>query len=243
MMIRTLMFSCVLGFSTLLCGSACAADASASDETAKPTTIKTKVEERPSASSIDFAGALELPFNSLTTLGARIEQARRDADPVGLMNAARELAVAEQLSGKKASLSATELRKEAVELARLRGNSAELEAVSLMVHDEKTQKALKQAVQQAKKREAEQAAALEAGERSRLLVGDLVVENHTHHWAIIYVDGHRAGRVAPHGHEHFHVHSHRDQTVLEAHVCGHGHARHNHRHVHTHRPYYHWTIH
>lgn len=233
-----LVLSCALSLSTVLCGIASAEDGSDASRK-EPKTFKATVEEQPSANTIDFAAALELPFQSLTTLGARIEQARRNADPVGLMNTARELAVAEELSGKKAPLTAAELEKEAVELAKLRSNPPELKAVALMVDNQETKKALKQAIEQAEKREAEEAAALEAGERPKHLVGDLIVDNHTHHWADIRVNGSFRGSVAPHGHEHFRVRSYRDQTILDAHVRGLGSA---HEHVHTHEPYFRWGL-
>src|SRR4051794_77505 len=58
--------------------------------------IESKGEAKPSAVTVDFAKSLGLDFPVLTGLGARIEQARDQGDPVGLAAAARELAVAEE---------------------------------------------------------------------------------------------------------------------------------------------------
>src|SRR5262245_65968273 len=66
--------------------------------------VDSKAEKRQPATAIDSRKELNLPFSSLTTLGARIEAARRSPDPIALGNAAHELAVAEKVSGKKASL-------------------------------------------------------------------------------------------------------------------------------------------
>jgi hypothetical protein len=89
----------------------------------------TKATRRTAASSIDFRKELNLPFASLGTLGARIEAARRAPDPVALGNAANELAVAEKVSGKKASLTSSALLQEATELAKLRRQVKELQAM------------------------------------------------------------------------------------------------------------------
>ena len=50
------------------------------------------------AGTIDFAKAYGLPFQSLVSVGARIQEARLDADPVALADLAGELAVAEKVS-------------------------------------------------------------------------------------------------------------------------------------------------
>jgi hypothetical protein len=81
------------------------------------------------AKNIQFNKELALPFDSLRTLGARIDAARRSHDPVSLAHAASELSVAEKVSGKKAELTSVQLIKQAAELAKLRGEVAELKAV------------------------------------------------------------------------------------------------------------------
>ena len=97
--------------------------------------VESKAEKYQSAAGIDFAGSFGLSFPSLTTLGARIEQARQAADPVGLAQAANELLIAEKVSGKKAPISADDLRKQAVKMALNRQRSSELQAVALLTSD------------------------------------------------------------------------------------------------------------
>lgn len=91
--------------------------------------VATKVTHKPAAASVAFGKSLKLPFSSLTTLGARIDAARRAPDPVALAHAASELATAEKVSGKTASVTSKELLLESVELAKLRRQVAELQAV------------------------------------------------------------------------------------------------------------------
>ncbi|MGH9678055.1 MAG: hypothetical protein ACRD36_13205, partial [Candidatus Acidiferrum sp.] len=81
------------------------------------------------AASVDFRKQLGLPYNSLRTLGTRIDAARREHDPVGLANAANELSVAEKVAGKQADLNAKQVVKEAAELAKIRRQESELRAV------------------------------------------------------------------------------------------------------------------
>src|SRR5689334_18864141 len=63
-----------------------------------------KAVRRKPAASVNFRKELGLPFATLGTLGSRIDAARRAPDPVALAHAANELAVAEKVSGKQASL-------------------------------------------------------------------------------------------------------------------------------------------
>jgi hypothetical protein len=98
-------------------------------------TVTSKASKRTPATAINFKKAYGLPFHSLGTLGARIEAARRKPDPVALAHMASELAVAEKVSGKKASLSSKALLAESAELAQLRRQVAELKA-SFAIHQQ-----------------------------------------------------------------------------------------------------------
>jgi hypothetical protein len=93
--------------------------------------VDTNATKKAPAKSVDFRKELGVPFNSLHTLGARIDVARQTHDPVSLGHAANELAVAEKVGGKKATLTSTTVMQEANELAKLRRQVPELEA---MVH-------------------------------------------------------------------------------------------------------------
>src|SRR5271166_6061562 len=85
--------------------------------------------KRPLAATVNFRKQLNLPFNTLATLGARIDAARHAQDPVALAHASSELAVSEKISGKKADLTSSAVYAESAELARLRRQAAELQAV------------------------------------------------------------------------------------------------------------------
>src|SRR5205814_1963827 len=79
--------------------------------------------------TVDFRKDLGVPFSSLHTLGSRIDTARQAHDPVSLGHAANELAVAEKVSGKKAAVTSTDLMKEATQLATVRRQVPELQAM------------------------------------------------------------------------------------------------------------------
>jgi uncharacterized protein (TIGR03000 family) len=91
--------------------------------------VTTKAVKRTPAATVEFKKAFNLPYHSLGTLGARIDDARRRPDPVALAHAASELAVAEKVSKKRASLTSQTLLREAAELAKLRRQVAEMKAV------------------------------------------------------------------------------------------------------------------
>jgi hypothetical protein len=168
--------------------------------------MESKPEKRETATSVDFNAALGLQFPSLTGLGARIEQAMQAADPVGLANAAHELSIAEQVSGKEASITSAQLLERAVELAKLRLIESEIKAVAAIVTDDATKKDLAAAQQQAAERAEELAKALESDEQPRGLVGDLTVYNYSYNYVDIYYDGVYLGVVFPRAYFSFHVH-------------------------------------
>ena len=84
---------------------------------------------RASPSRAAHAGHLSL--TQLKVMSA-IEHCRTAADPVGLAAAAKELAVAEAVSGKKAAVTSATISKEAIDLAKLRNSSQELSAVAYL---------------------------------------------------------------------------------------------------------------
>jgi hypothetical protein len=66
---------------------------------------ESKATRKTAAGSVNFRRELGLPFQSLGTLGSRIDTARRASDPVALAHTASELSVAERVSGKQAKIS------------------------------------------------------------------------------------------------------------------------------------------
>ncbi len=160
-------------------------------------TLDDKPQQHTSATTIDFGKTLGLPFESLVNLGSRIELARLASDPIALASAANELAVAEKVSGKKASLTADTLVKEAAELAKEREQSTELRAVGLLLKDDPAAKDLDKLADDAKKRETDEAAAFKAGERKRGISGNLTVQNTSPFTVNVYVNGRYYGWVNP----------------------------------------------
>jgi hypothetical protein len=92
--------------------------------------VESKATRKTAAASVNFRKELGLPFQSLGTLGSRIDTARRASDPVALAHTANELSVAEKVSGKQAKITSAALLKESAELAKLRKQAAELQAVT-----------------------------------------------------------------------------------------------------------------
>jgi hypothetical protein len=191
--------------------------------------IDSKVEKAPCAAAVDFSD-LGLAFNSLETIGSRIDAARRNGDPVSLASAAAELGVAESISGKKAKLTASTVAKEARDLATVRLRSKEMKAVGLILGKGLAGDMLAQAAKQAKEEE--------AGEKLKGLDGTLHVHNHSHQSFRIFVNGGFVGHVHGHGKASFHVHQHHGTTHLS--------ARSNHHMVHAsvggHARHYEWNI-
>lgn len=169
------------------------------------------------ACGVNFTKELNVPFDYLGTIGARIATARKTPDPVDLAMAGQSLAVAEAVSGKKASVTSTEVIKEAIDLAKLRGYSAELTAVALIVTDDAAKKDLAKAAAVAKKLE-DEAKAQPAGSGDKDLVGNLIVFNRSGECVKIYVDGKFVGEVHAGDTTAVRVHSHSENTLIQA-IC------------------------
>jgi len=168
------------------------------------------------ACTINYRQALGLPLDYLSTLGQRIHNARLAPDPVGLALAARSLAVAEEVSGKKADVTSTEIMGEAVELAKRRAISTELKAVAAVVSDAAVKAELSKAAATAATAEADQKAALASGESTRAIHGTLQVNNRSNECLRIYVDGRYCGEAHSGQTASFHVHAHGHSNHLEA---------------------------
>jgi hypothetical protein len=155
------------------------------------------------ATTVDFPSQLGLSFDSLRGLGARIEQARTAADPVGLANAAAELSIAEKVSGKEATIKSSELMKAAAEMARYRNQPDELKAVAMLITDDSTKEGLKEQAAKAEKLLAERKGKEE--ERPRGIENELTVVNHTAYYVSIYVNFNYRGTIAPHSYDSYYV--------------------------------------
>ncbi len=172
--------------------------ASNPEESSIITTKPTKVTP---AASVKFGKALGLPLASLNTLGSRIDAARRAGDPVTLAHAASELAVAEKVSGKAASLTSKQLIAESAELASVRRQEAELNhvlevsnqlrAAQSQLDNLKTQIAATQAETKADKD------ALLAKEEPTSKPRKIIVNNYSTQYIEIQVNGFVKGQVSP----------------------------------------------
>lgn len=176
-----------------------------------------EAEKYVSGSSIDFSQELGLNYPSLVTLGARIEQFRTTSpDPVGLSAAAHELSIAENVSGKKAELTSESLLKEAVHMATVRHNSAELKAVMHYVKDEKVRDELETAAHRAGKDEKTRDEQAKAGAKTRGIYHELIVNNRSRQFVRVYYNRRFVGSLRPLGHDHFRIHDHSPHFDLYA---------------------------
>jgi hypothetical protein len=169
----------------------------ADDPTADKQVVKSTPVKSVPAASVKFRKDLNLPYASLTTLGSRIDAARRAGDPVTLAHAASELNVAEKVSEKTTTLTSRQVLREAAELAGLRRQVAEMRAV-LHVSDQVTLEqeqiaALKQqiALNQAEQRK------LDAGEEPLWTPRKIVVNNYTPQYVDVQINGYLKGQVLP----------------------------------------------
>jgi hypothetical protein len=163
--------------------------------------VRSKPTARTPATSVNFRKELNLPFASLGTLGSRIEAARRAPDPVALAHAASELTVAEQVSGKTASLTSKQLIKESAQLAALRRQVAELRAVERVTNqvqlEEEGVAYLKDAITQAEKMTQQDKESFQRNEQPTSTPRQLVVNNYTSQYLDIYVNGSLMTQVQP----------------------------------------------
>jgi hypothetical protein len=163
--------------------------------------ISTKMTQQPSAASVNFRKELNLPFATLGTLGSRISAARRAADPVALAHAANELNVAEQVSGKKASLTSAAVLKEAAELASLRRQAAELQAVQRVAQqvatEQETVNLLKNEIALAQQSTKAYQDALAQNQEPTSAPRQIIVNNYTTQYLTIYISGYYMGELLP----------------------------------------------
>jgi hypothetical protein len=206
----------VLGLLSLCVAQEPGKDAAAEDKEV----VSSTAAPHTAAASVNFRKQLNLGFPTLRTLGSRIDAARRAHDPVALANTANELAVAETVSGKKASLTAKTLAKEAAQLAALRRQVAELRAVaqvSQQITDEKEDALfLQQSIQAAKEQAAADQQQIERNLEPTWTPRKVVVNNYTTQYLDIWVNGNYKIQVAPGMSQLFYVEHRWNPTVLTA---------------------------
>lgn len=175
------------------------ANAFAQEQKSETQTVEAKLEKPERAKFIDFGTELGTSNASVESLGEQIDEARLASNPVALVMKSKLLAAAEAVSGKKAKLTSQALQKEAVDLAKLRADIAELNIVAELIGGDvaKDLKSLAEAT--ADKQPASE-------EDTKDLEGTLIVDNHSHSELHVIVDGYEIGHVLPHSVAYFHVH-------------------------------------
>jgi hypothetical protein len=182
--------------------------------------VKSKATPTPAASSVNFRKELKLPFDSLTTLGSRIDAARRKPDPVALAHCANELATAEKVSGKTASITSKQLAKEAAELAGMRRQEKEQQAVlnvnQQMMMDEDNISSIKKDIAATQAQMKEDKRAIESNQEPTWKPRKVVVNNYTTEYLDVYVNGHYKVQVQPGMQQTFMIEHPWNPTILKA---------------------------
>jgi hypothetical protein len=170
----------------------------------------------------DFVAAYGLSFSSTHSLGQRLMDARKMSDPVALAMIGTEMAVDEEVSGKKAGLTSAAIMSEARDLAKIRAKEKELAAVAMLLKDKAAAQELTEMMGPARDAEAKLAAKIKSGERA-LGIRVLHVVNQTEHHLSVRVNGEHVGWIEPfnereyflpqhHHHQHFlHLSAHDHQ--------------------------------
>jgi len=163
--------------------------------------IDSKATHQTAAASVNFRKELNLPFASLSTLGSRIDAARRTPDPVVLAHTANELSVAEKVSGKQATLTSSALIKEAAELAKLRRQATELQAVSRVAQQIASEaelvKSLRAITDSAMAEAKADQLAVQQNQEPTWAPRKVVVNNYTTQYLTLYVNGIYKGELDP----------------------------------------------
>lgn len=211
MLLRFALSVCVVGLIALPLRAA---------DDAKPGEIHSKRSEGHkccgAACKVNFVKELGVPLNYLSSLGHEISDARSTPDPVALALLASNLAVAEKVSGKTASVKSADIQKEAVELAKMRGKSAELKALKEIVSDKTTKTELEEEVALAEKNEAKAKSDALSSVAPKALIGMLTVVNHSDECLKIYVHGQYVGECHTGETQSFYAHDHHNPTILQA---------------------------
>jgi hypothetical protein len=182
--------------------------------------VQSSATKKAAAAAVNFRQQLNLPFSSLNTLGSRIDAARRAHDSVALGNAAMELSVAEKVSGKKASITSSQLGKEAAELAKLRHQDKEMMA-ALKVQEQIQAEAddiatLNNTIQMTKQQIAADQASVNTNLEPTWAPRTVVVNNYTSQYLDIFVNGFYKVQVAPGMQQTFTIEHRWNPTVLTA---------------------------
>jgi hypothetical protein len=182
--------------------------------------VDTKASQRPAASSVNFRKELNLPLDSLGTLGSRIEAATRKPDPVALAHLANELQVAEKVSGKTASVTSKAVLQEAAELTKVRKQEAEMKALlqvtNQMMFAENDLALQRKDLALAQEQIKADKAAFDSKQEPTSAPRKVIVNNYTTQILDVYVNGYMKATVQPGSTQVITVEHRWNPTVLKA---------------------------
>jgi hypothetical protein len=137
---------------------------------------------------------------------------------VALAHAANELAVAEKVSGKKASLVSTDLAKESAELAKLRRQESELRATLAVQQQitgtDDTITTLKQILDDARAQAKADSEAIRMNQEPTWTPRKVIVNNYTTQYIDVWVNGYYKVQVSPGMSQSFLIEHRWNPTVL-----------------------------
>jgi hypothetical protein len=181
--------------------------------------IDTTATPRPSAAGVKFRKELGLNDPALSTLGARIDAARRAHDPVALGRLTNELAAAEKASGKTASVTSKELAKQAAELAKMRRKESELQALiasqQQITGADDTIAILQQTLSDAKAAAKADSEAIRMNQEPTWQARKIIVNNYTSQYIDVWVNGSYKVQVSPGMSQSFLIEHRWNPVVLE----------------------------
>jgi hypothetical protein len=182
--------------------------------------VDSKASQRPAASTVNFRKELNLPLDSLGTLGSRIETATRKPDPVALAHLANELNVAEKVSGKTASVTSKAVLQEAAELAKVRKQEAEMKALlqvtNQMMFQENDLALQRKDLALAQEQIKADKAAFDSKQEPTSAPRKVIVNNYTTQILDVYVNGYLKTTVQPGSTQVITVEHRWNPTVLKA---------------------------
>ncbi len=195
--------------------------------TADKEVVDSRIRKKQAVACLNFRKELGLPFATLSTLGSRIAAARRESDPVAMASAAMELASAERIAGKKASVTSHALINEATDMASLRREPKETHAVLLAAQqaaaEEATIARINREIAAAKDQQqsineamANDAAAVKLENQPKWIGRKVLITNFSTQYVDLSVNGRLKIQIAP-GEKRIYVIEHRwNPTVLTA---------------------------
>lgn len=185
----------------LIVATVAASDEPAQNEANDKQIVESKATHKAAAKSVNFRKELGLPFQSLSTLGSRVDAARRASDPVALVHTANELAVAEKVSGKKASITSAALIQESAQLAKLRKQAAELKAVAQVANqvagEDQLVADLKNQIADAEAQAKADTDAFNKNAEPGSTPRKVLINNHTPQFLTVFVNGFYRTEISP----------------------------------------------